>query len=147
MLKITKIVSGIHIKDYRKCIRDTVKDFQECIRNTYQGLQKVYKGYMLEITESVSGIRIKNYWEFYQGYMLNITEIVSGIRIQTEKPRVLDWLYLDWYGFEGFRSRAFIKCLFVCPIITQESLDLFASIFDWRTRENQGNVLSMVLRF
>ncbi len=33
--------------------------------------------------------------------------------------------------------------LFVCPIITQEPLDLFASKFDWEI----GNVLSLSLRF
>ena len=32
-------------------------------------------------------------------------------------------------------------CLFVCPIITEEPLDR------WGTRETQGNVLSLVLRF
>ena len=35
--------------------------------------------------------------------------------------------------------------LFVCPIITHESLDWFASNFDWETRENHGNVVSLVL--
>ena len=32
-------------------------------------------------------------------------------------------------------------------IITQEPLDRFASKFDWGTRENHGNVLSLVLRW
>ena len=35
----------------------------------------------------------------------------------------------------------------VCPIITHESLNQFASNFDWGTRENHGNILSLVLRF
>ena len=38
-------------------------------------------------------------------------------------------------------------CLFVCPILTQEPLDWFASNFDWKTREIHENVLSMALRF
>ena len=41
MLKITEIVSGIHVKDYRE----------------------LYQGYMLKITEIVSGIRVKEYRE------------------------------------------------------------------------------------
>ena len=32
-------------------------------------------------------------------------------------------------------------CLFVCPIITHETLDQFASSFDWGTKENHGNFL------
>jgi len=32
-------------------------------------------------------------------------------------------------------------CLFVCPIITEEPLNRFASNFNWRTRENHWNVL------
>jgi len=36
-------------------------------------------------------------------------------------------------------------CLFVCPIITHEPLDRFASKFNWGTRENHGNALSSVL--
>ena len=35
-------------------------------------------------------------------------------------------------------------CLFVCPIITHEPVDRFASNFDWGTRENHDNVLSLV---
>ena len=50
MLKITEIVSGIHVKDYRDCIRDTCKR-----------LQRLYQGYMLKITEIVSGIHTKEY--------------------------------------------------------------------------------------
>ena len=38
-------------------------------------------------------------------------------------------------------------CLFVFLIIIHKPLDWFASNFDWGTRENHGNVLSMVLRF
>ena len=37
--------------------------------------------------------------------------------------------------------------LFVCPIITQEPPDRFASNYDWGTRETHGNALSVVLRF
>ena len=37
-------------------------------------------------------------------------------------------------------------CLFVCPIITHELLNRFASNIDWGTWENHGNVLSLVLR-
>ena len=37
-------------------------------------------------------------------------------------------------------------CLFVCPIITHELLDRFASNIDWETWENHGNVLSLVLK-
>ena len=36
-------------------------------------------------------------------------------------------------------------CLPGCPITTQEPLDRFALNFDRRTRENHGNVLSLVL--
>ena len=36
---------------------------------------------------------------------------------------------------------------FVCPIITYEPLDRFASKFYWGTWENYGNVLSLVLNF
>jgi len=32
--------------------------------------------------------------------------------------------------------------VFVCPIITQEPLDRFASNFDWKTRKNHGNLPS-----
>ena len=35
----------------------------------------------------------------------------------------------------------------VCPIITREPLDGFASNFDWGTRETHGNVLSLFLGF
>ena len=35
--------------------------------------------------------------------------------------------------------------MFACPIITHEPFDLFASNFDWGTRENHGNVLGLVL--
>ena len=38
-------------------------------------------------------------------------------------------------------------CQFVCPIITQEPLNVFASNFYKGTRESNGNVLCMVLRF
>ena len=48
--RITKRISGIHVKDYRECIKDT-----------YQGLQKVYQGFMLKIIESVSRLHIKDY--------------------------------------------------------------------------------------
>ena len=37
--------------------------------------------------------------------------------------------------------------LFVCPIITTEPLDRFATNFDCGTPETQGNVFSLVLRF
>ena len=130
--RITESVSGIHVKDYRECIRDTC-----------QGIQKVYQGYMLKITESESGIHIKDYWELDLGYMLKITESVSGIhtleyrlsriqidigygiRVNLEFLIVIyrDWYWLwyswgtsnsrlicnmDWYGSESiFRSRAF----------------------------------------
>ena len=37
--------------------------------------------------------------------------------------------------------------MFVCLIITQEPLDRFASNYDWETREDHGNVLTVVLKF
>ena len=37
-------------------------------------------------------------------------------------------------------------CMFVCPIISHEPLNGFASNFDWRTRENHGNVPSLLLK-
>ena len=36
-------------------------------------------------------------------------------------------------------------CLFLCPIITLEPLDRFASNLDWGTRKNHTNVLTLVL--
>ena len=36
-------------------------------------------------------------------------------------------------------------CLFVHPIITQEPLNRFALNFDWGTREDHGDVFSLVL--
>ena len=42
-------------------------------------------------------------------------------------------------------SRILSVCLFVCPIITHESLDRFVSTFDWGNTETHGNVLSLVL--
>ena len=37
-------------------------------------------------------------------------------------------------------------CLFECPSLTHETLDLFASTFDYGTWKNQGNVLDVVLK-
>ena len=40
--------------------------------------------------------------------------------------------------------KVIFDCLFECPIISQQPLVRFASNFDWGTRENHGNVLSLV---
>ena len=37
-------------------------------------------------------------------------------------------------------------CMFICRIISHEPLNRFASNFDWRTRENHGNVPSLLLK-
>ena len=42
-------------------------------------------------------------------------------------------------------SESYNLCLTVCPIITQEPLDRFASSFDWGTLESHSNVINMVL--
>ena len=39
-----------------------------------------------------------------------------------------------------------LSILFVCPIITHEPLNRFVSNLDWGTRENHGNVLSLVIQ-
>ena len=49
---------------------------------------------------------------------------------------------------DEYQSNDISVCLFfVCPIITREPLDRFASNFNWRTLESHGNVLSLVFRF
>ena len=40
-----------------------------------------------------------------------------------------------------------VSILLVCPIITHEPLDRFVSNLAWGTRENHGNVLSLVIKF
>ena len=48
------------------------------------------------------------------------------------------------YIYKVVISVCLFVCLFVCPIKTQEPQYRFAPNFDWRTRENYGNDLSLV---
>ena len=50
-------------------------------------------------------------------------------------------IYLVLYISSTHSVYIFVR-LFVCPIITRESLDRFASNFDRESRENHVNVLS-----
>ena len=67
MLEVTKSVSGINIKDYSKCIRDTCQE-----------LQQVYQGYMLEITKSVSGIHVRGYQECIRDTYQGLQQVYQG---------------------------------------------------------------------
>ena len=67
MSRNTESESRIHVKDY-----------QECIRDTYQGLQKVYQGYMIEITESVSGIHVRGYQESIRDTYQGLQQVYQG---------------------------------------------------------------------
>ena len=50
--------------------------------------------------------------------------------------------YLD-IEIDIFEQYIKLRSLFVCPIITQEPLDRFASNFDLGTQETHRNVLSL----
>ena len=64
-------------------------------------------------------------------------------RFQYFSSKYISFIYIYMYIHQVVIS----VCLFACLIITQEPLDRFASNFDKGTRENHGNVLSLVLRF
>ena len=70
---------------------------------------------------------------------------LSGLNI-SEKV-----LFLDKAGIQVsiYINQVVISAclLFVCTIITQESLDRFSSNFDWGTRANHRHVLCLALRF
>ena len=69
------------------------------------------------------------------------------IFLMTNTLLFLPNFYVIEYVFNKFISKVVIFVfLFVCSIITHEPLDRFVSNFDWGTRENHGNVLSLVLR-
>ena len=50
----------------------------------------------------------------------------------------LIFFFLAWFIIILIYIVIISVCLFVCPIITHEPLERFASNFDWGTRENPG---------
>ena len=50
----------------------------------------MYQGYMLKITEIVSGIHVKRIQRVQQGYMLKITEIESGKHVKDYRDFIRD---------------------------------------------------------
>jgi len=77
-------------------------------------------------------------------------------RLRRPTGMFLAWFWDSKLSWSNFNSRKFSSsiyiykvvisgCLFVCPIINQETPDSFDSNFDWGTRESNGKVLSLVL--
>ena len=59
----------------------------------------------------------------------------DDIEFVTKFPCLLVFKWYLFYKYKVVISVCLSACLFVCPIITQEPLNRFASNFDWGNRE------------